>query len=133
MEPVGDDALAVTEPRATKMLARPWRLALLVLLVPALAWTLRSPIGTRIVARQLEAAETAEQQAAALCRMNEWSRSGHAANYGLRTLDADGVEFRPWLDGDYDRVATLIIEWTNGSTTTIELLGHDGLDCAFHG
>jgi hypothetical protein len=119
---------------ASGALARKWPTALVVLVIVAAVWSVRAPIGTRIIKRQLAAAETAEQQEAALCRMDAWARNGHAAgSYTLRTLDADGVEIRPTHDGRWDRVATLIIEWTDGSKSTIQLLGRDGLSCAFHG
>jgi hypothetical protein len=121
-----DGELAVT--RTPK-----WPYALLVLLLAVSIYALRRPVGTFVVARQLESAQTAEQQHRALCRMNDWSRRGHAFGYSLRALDDEGVEFQPTRTGEYERVATLIIVWTGGSETTIRLLGREGLSCAYHG
>lgn len=106
-------------------------IVLVALLV--LAYLVRAPIGTWIVSRQLEAAASAEEETAALCRMNEWSRRGHALGYSLHAFDAKGELLRPGVDGNYEDIATLVITWSTGSEVERELLGHDGLSCAYHG
>jgi hypothetical protein len=103
------------------------------LLLLALAYSQRSPLGTWYVERKLEAATTAQEQAIALCRMNSWARSNHAASYALEAFDIHGEPMRPQHDGRYEDVATLVITWTNGSRATIRLLDSDGLGCAYHG
>jgi hypothetical protein len=124
LDSLSDEELAVT--RAPK-----WPYALLVLLVAGLVYVLWRPVGTMIIARQLEAAETAEQQIEALCRLNRWTRMGHAASYRVEALDADGVQLEPI---DRARVATLIIVWPGGSRTNVRLLERDAsLSCALHG
>lgn len=83
------------------------------------------------VARDIEQAQGADAELEALCRANRWFHQGLTLGYGVRTFDAHGTEMKPWKDGDYDRVARVVLRWSNGREVDRTLASTRPLSCVF--
>lgn len=112
------------------ILGRYWfLLAIIAMFAAAVALELHHFVATPFLAHRIRSAETAQEEYEALCQANYWFHQGLAPSYSLHTLDTDGVEFRPWQTGGYDRVGTVTIQWTTGASVTRELLDTKPMGC----
>lgn len=112
---------------------RRWPIALAVLGSLALVLALEVPqrVLTYWVAKDIERATSADEETEALCRANRWFHDGLALGYSVRVFDRDGAELQPWKDGSYDRVARVVLRWSNGREIDRTLVSTRPLSCVF--
>lgn len=83
------------------------------------------------LAAQITRAATPDEETAALCQANRWVHTGYTPTYSVTCHDSSGHEVRPWVDGDYARVAVVTLRWSTGQSVERRLLSADPLGCVF--
>lgn len=86
----------------------------------------RRDVATWYVARQFRVADTPEAELTACIRMNHWGPPW-AYGYSVRAEDASGEDIRPWVTGQWDRVAAVTVTWDNGTTVRRTILDERSL------
>lgn len=111
---------------------RPSRSVTVALVLAALfvGMFFRRDLGTWYVRHGIMQARLPAEEVAAYRRMNHWINLW-TYGYSVETADANGVKFRPWVTGDYERVAIVRIRWENGSISERTLLTPDSLSYIF--
>lgn len=101
----------------------------LVPIIAALCF-LHKDIGTRYLKSRIESAKLPADELSAYRLANEWSyRWSHG--YAVDVADSEHEDFRPWVTGDYDRVAYVRIVWSNGTVVEKPLLNRESLTYIF--
>jgi hypothetical protein len=110
--------------------SRTGRVIVFSIVLLGVVWFFRKDAGTWYVRSRLSAASTPEDELEAY-RLNNHRAHSLAYGYSVTVQDRDGVEFRPWISGDYERVAFVRITWENGTTVGKPLLNRKSLSYIF--
>ena len=86
----------------------------------------RKDIGTIYVKWRIVEARTPAEELAAY-RLANTSAHRWAHGYAIEAADESGIDVRPHVTGDYERVAFVRLTWSNGATVHRRLMNRDSL------